>query len=273
MKQLPFIHAQMEYSRTAGENPYVDYSNTMVGPVPYNLVAEHYKVQVNNARLSDSIPTLDDNGFELVKTGLDFDQFESSEKVKGQFYSAVESFLGRHLPGVKAVIAFDHNLRSRAVDDHTVNKRNPVPTVHADYSQLAGPQRKKEILGTDENESDRFAFINYWQPIRHIVEESPLAMCDTRTVDQQDFIRTKLKYPHREGEVYTVKHSSKHIWYYYPGMAPDEALLLKCYDSETDGRSRFLAHSAIDDPTSPATARARESIEVRTLVLFDRSMS
>jgi len=45
-----------------------------------------------------------------------------------------------------------------------------------------------------------------------------------------------------------------------------EALLLKCYDSETDGRARFAPHTAFVDPTTPADAPLRESIELRTLV-------
>jgi hypothetical protein len=49
-------------------------------------------------------------------------------------------------------------------------------------------------------------------------------------------------------------------------MRPDEALLLKCYDSETDGRARFAPHSAFIDPSAPADAPARESIELRALV-------
>ena len=47
---------------------------------------------------------------------------------------------------------------------------------------------------------------------------------------------------------------------------PGEALLIKCYDSKTDGRARFVAHTAFDDPTTPPNAPPRESIELRTLV-------
>ncbi|MFX6888168.1 CmcJ/NvfI family oxidoreductase, partial [Acinetobacter baumannii] len=57
-----------------------------------------------------------------------------------------------------------------------------------------------------------------------------------------------------------------HRWYYVPRMTADEALLLKCYDSATDGRTRFCPHTAFVDPTTPADAAPRESIEVRTLV-------
>jgi hypothetical protein len=51
-------------------------------------------------------------------------------------------------------------------------------------------------------------------------------------------------------------------------MQPQHALLLKTYDSETDGRARFMAHSAFVDPNTPADARMRESIEIRTMAFF-----
>ena len=53
-----------------------------------------------------------------------------------------------------------------------------------------------------------------------------------------------------------------------PQLEPDEAILLKCYDSKDDGRARFTAHTAFTDPTSPPEAAPRESIEVRALVFF-----
>ena len=51
-----------------------------------------------------------------------------------------------------------------------------------------------------------------------------------------------------------------------PGMTADEILLLKCFDSKTDGRARFAPHTAFADPTTPPDAAPRESIELRTLV-------
>jgi hypothetical protein len=63
-----------------------------------------------------------------------------------------------------------------------------------------------------------------------------------------------------------VKYNPNHRWFYFPEMTTEEALLLKCYDSATDGRTRFGPHTAFVDPTTPADAAPRESIEVRTLV-------
>ena len=44
-----------------------------------------------------------------------------------------------------------------------------------------------------------------------------------------------------------------------------EAILIKCYDSAQD-KARFTAHTAFEDPTTPADVLPRESIELRTLV-------
>ena len=51
-------------------------------------------------------------------------------------------------------------------------------------------------------------------------------------------------------------------------MQPTDALLLKTYESEADGRARFLGHSAFDHPGTPPDAPARESIELRTIAFF-----
>ena len=77
-----------------------------------------------------------------------------------------------------------------------------------------------------------------------------------------------LIYADRIGEVSSVRHSPEHRWHYLSAMQTDEALLLKCFDSDTSGRARYTAHSAFSDPTTPPDAPARESIEARTLVFF-----
>jgi hypothetical protein len=51
-------------------------------------------------------------------------------------------------------------------------------------------------------------------------------------------------------------------------MRRDEALVFKTYESLKDGRARWTAHTAFDDPSSPSVARPRESIEIRALAFF-----
>ena len=53
------------------------------------------------------------------------------------------------------------------------------------------------------------------------------------------------------------------------GWTRDEALIFKVFDSDATKPSRFTAHSAFDDPNTPADASPRESIETRTFAFFD----
>src|SRR5262249_3204585 len=108
--------------------------------------------------------------------------------------------------------------------------------------------------------------INVWRPIRGPLLDSPLAVCDARTVAPQDLVPSDLIYRDRIGETYSVTYNPAHRWFYVPDMRADHALLLKRYHSRTDGRARFAPHSAFVDPTTPPDAAPRESIEIRTLV-------
>jgi hypothetical protein len=70
------------------------------------------------------------------------------------------------------------------------------------------------------------------------------------------------------GETYQLRYNAGHRWYYFPQMRRDEALVFKVYESEQDGRARFTPHTSFIDPTSPANAPPRQSIEARTFAFF-----
>jgi hypothetical protein len=114
----------------------------------------------------------------------------------------------------------------------------------------------------------RFAVIQVWRPIGAPVLQAPLAICDAQSIAPEDLIETDLKYQDRTGEVLQLAFNPDHRWYYFPDMERNEAMVFKCYDSLTDGRSRFTAHTAFDDPNSPPDAPERVSIESRALAFF-----
>jgi hypothetical protein len=129
----------------------------------------------------------------------------------------------------------------------------------------------RDLLDPAEAEArlkSRFVEINLWRPINGPVEDAPLAVCDASSISAGDLIAADLRYPDRTGEIYMASFSPHHRWYYFPRMRSDEVLFLKCYDSLKDGRARFTAHTAFDDPNTRPDAPPRESIEVRTLAFF-----
>ena len=114
----------------------------------------------------------------------------------------------------------------------------------------------------------RFAIMQVWRPIRHPVESFPLAICDARTVADDDLVISERRYPNRVGQTYAITYNPDHKWFWFPRMRREEAIVFKVFDSLKDGRARWTAHTAFDDPTSPPNARPRESIEIRTLAFF-----
>jgi hypothetical protein len=158
-----------------------------------------------------------------------------------------------------------------SADSRDGGPRQPVARVHVDHTEKSGPQRVRDLI-PEEAETllqGRVQIINLWRPIRGPLLDSPLAVCDARTVKPGELVGSDLVYPNRVGETYSVKYNPDHQWFYVPGMTADEILLLKCFDSRTDGRARFAPHSAFVDPTTPADALPRESIELRTLVFHN----
>ena len=75
-------------------------------------------------------------------------------------------------------------------------------------------------------------------------------------------------YADRTGEIYHNRYSSEQRWFYFSCMRRDETMLLKCFDSATDGRTRYTAHTGFANPFAAAGTPPRRSIEVRTILSF-----
>jgi hypothetical protein len=270
--ELSFVKATMNYSVDNGRPPdyYFYEPETPVELNPPGTDVQEVKIYDGWPRVKQF--SLDNEGFELQTFPYEFLRFEDDDAVKKEFYLQVVEFVKTHT-GARRVEVFDHTIRKRLPADlkaQTTVQRPAVMLVHSDYTVKSGPQRVRDVLPTEADVllEGRVAFFNVWKPLYQRVDELPLAMCDATTDSDDDMLRMDLKYRERTGEIYVMRYSSAHRWYYFPKMEATHALLLKTYDSATDGRARFMGHSAFEDPTTPANALKRESIEVRTMAFF-----
>ena len=267
---LDRIEAPMNYLVDTGEKP-VSYTYEPPPGVASRSgqIVKRTVPIINGRPVVDQI-TLDDQGFMLTQSPTAVRNFYDNEEVRTVYYPEVERLV-KEKTGAARVIVFDHNVRNGSKEMRAkLGVREPVKFAHNDYTLKSGPQRVRELVGdaeADELLKHRFAFINVWRPVRGPIEEFPLAVCDAKSMTLKDFVATDLKYRDRTGEVYSVAYSPAHRWFYFPRMRPEEALLLKCFDSD-ERRTRFTAHSAFEDPGSPANAAPRESIEARTILFF-----
>ncbi|TFY73522.1 hypothetical protein EWM64_g10490, partial [Hericium alpestre] len=177
----------------------------------------------------------------------------------------------------------------------TPDKRQPAQSVHVDQTTAASIARVHRHLPASDVPSlltKRFQIINLWRPIHHAAYDFPLALCDYRSVNPaEDLIPVTLVYPDREGETFwrqvqsgaQVEVSERHgtgggradQMVGVCGRVVNRDVTLICisflsFDSIQDGSAAVLTpHTAFEDPTTPADALKRESIELRALVFYD----
>jgi len=264
------VEATLNYLADMAERP-AYYLYPPPPGIPWrNTKGDRRRLPIHDARDLPAAPTLDTEGFALAELETAVENLYDASAIRGRYYGEVERLVQR-ITGATRVLAFDHNLRSATVEGRQADGlQGPVRYAHNDYTERSAPQRVRDLLEPSDAETHlahRIAVVNVWKPIRGPVESVPLAVCDARTIRPADLVPTDLRYRDRTGEVYSLRFSPLHRWFYFSHMRADEAMLLKCYDSAAD-RARFTAHSAFDDPTTPPDAAARESIEVRTLVFF-----
>jgi hypothetical protein len=265
------IEAELNYLESNGERP-VSYLYEPPPGVPKRSgVYRAHRVTISNARIAPppGALSLDRNGFELHRRASALSDFSDPAKIESVYYREADALL-KEATGAKRVVVFDHTLRDGRVDRHD-GVREPVKYIHNDQTFVSGPRRVRDHLPRDEAEQllkGRVAIVNLWRPIGETVQSSPLALCDSRSIALNDLVASDLVYPDKVGETYALVFNPRHRWYYFPNMTPDEYLLLKIYDSAGDGIARLTAHTAFDDPTSPADAPLRRSIELRALLFF-----
>jgi hypothetical protein len=266
------VHADLNYIVDNGIKPV----NETYGPGPGGLMRKttgtfaRHDMAIRDARGERSQHALDTTGFLLADHPTRMKDFFDVDELKAVYYPEAEALIAAH-SGARRVHVFDHTLRTGDDDARAVLKiREPVRSVHNDYTEWSGPQRVRDLLPAEAEDliSRRFAIIQIWRAIRQPVERDPLAIADARSLAPKDFIAAERRFPDRVGEIYQFAYNPAHRWNYFPRMRRDEALVFKVYDSAKDGRARWGAHTSFEDPSSPANAGPRESIEIRAFAFF-----
>lgn len=227
-----------------------------------------HAVPISDVRPIAAQLSLDEQGFVLLQQKTGVGDFYDEAEVKSVYYPELESFV-RKLTGASRALMFDHTLRSARANGGSGSVRDPVKAVHNDYTFVSGPQRLRDLLPPAEvSVQRRFGIYNVWRPIRGTVYDTPLALCDARSIAAGDLIATEMRYRDRTGETFAIAFNPSQRWYYAPRMQRDEVFAFKCFDSAPGDGPPFTAHTAFDDPTAPPDAPPRESIEARILVLY-----
>jgi hypothetical protein len=166
-------------------------------------------------------------------------------------------------------------------DSASVGRVAPARFAHIDQSQAGAIRVLNDNLPPDTAAAflkSRWSIINVWRPIKP-VSKDPLAVCDARSVLDEDLVPVIANLPPKgsktfenvsagEGfETLAPKANPNHRWYYASAMTPEEVLLIKVFDSKR-GVARRVPHSAFTDPKT-RNDTTRQSIEVRCFVFYE----
>lgn len=275
------VRAELTYTARTIEPLYNHYAEPPVDRPLSNEIPETHVFTISNLRDLPEPATLDQHGFELTTFETAISDIYDHALRKTIYEPEVEALVKR-VTGAIRVVVFNHFLRGEEAQRRDPAAiAAPATAVHVDNTANTGPVFFNSILGEEATalRGRRFALVNVWRPITGPLQDRPLALCDARSALPEDLmVSSTISRLDRNGiysahgrieraEIYSVAFNPGHRWYYAPDMTPDEALLIKCYDSDPR-TARFAPHSAFVDPTTPPDAPPRASIEVRTLVVW-----
>lgn len=264
------VAARLQYVVPAAAKPF-SYEYEPPPGVPRRSAAFYeYPVVIHDARRLATPPSLDAEGFALRHFPTRVRDFYDTAEVATVYYGELERLL-KDATGADSILIFDHTVRGEAASNQNGNSIHPpVQRVHNDYTPESALRRIHDLLPrrtANRLLQHRALEVNVWRPIRGPLKSWPIAVCDATSMQPDDFVACDLYYRDRVGEIFYVKYRERHRWYYYPDMQRDEALLLKCFDSDP-ARGHTGAHTAFEHPHTPADALPRASIEARAFVFF-----
>ena len=230
---------------------------------------EEQPVTVHDMRPERAGFSLERNGFVALDEASAVTD-PASEAGKAAYASECEALVAR-LTGAARVISFGAIVRTSAAGTHGHNQ--PAFGAHVDYGARTVADFTRLILPPEEAEArlaGRHMLVNVWRPLA-LVESTPLALCDARTVRRDDLFDSEIV-----GGLggldfslwgYNLAFAPDHRWYWLPQMRPDQVFAFKLFDSEP-GAVQFTAHTAFEVPGTPADAAPRQSIELRTIAFL-----
>jgi hypothetical protein len=270
------VLAPLHYLLPTGQRPF-SYACEPPPGVPWESHDyERREMPIGDGRRRQPLSGIDAEGYTLVDapTRVDFD--DDDEVWTHHYPEAVELALA--VTGARAAFVFDHLLRRRAALAGALDfgrrggdgRAGANARIHNDYTEASGLRRLALVLQDDEAlaRTERFAIVSIWRPLRDVVVDAPLALCDARPILAGELVDSEVRYAHRTGEIYHLRHSPRHAWSYFAEMRPAEALVFKQFDSQLSGVARFVPHAAFEHPATPAEAPPRESVELRCLVVY-----
>jgi hypothetical protein len=227
-------------------------------------------VEVRNARLGPPTSLLDE-GFVIAREPLLYAKWNDSLWIQDVYLPSCQALVGR-LTGAELVLPYTGVLirMAEAEECERLKAAPPARFVHIDQTpESAEPFVNSVASGIDRSQYKGVVIYNVWRSISPPPQNTPLALCDKRTVKRAMLVTGRTvsaRFP--EGVPYVSSlFSSDYRWHYFPDVEPEEVIVFKSVD--VAGRAEIgCLHSAFDAPKPIPGAPPRRSAEARVLAFF-----
>lgn len=232
---------------------------------------EFHEVEICDARPRGAAGDLDldDSGFVLASHSSAVRDFRDRGEVRRVYHREWEERL-LEMSGAPKLLFLPHLIRTETPRDFNDAYARYV---HCDFSDAMadqmGPRLLVEHTGMDAGDAARHTFVwyNVWQPIEREVQQNPLTVIDAATLAREDVVEYVYSASEVEGIASMPVPDPGHRFYYFPRMQTGEAIVFKQLDPRPE-RAYCCPHTSFDDPTAPADALGRRSIELRAVAVF-----
>ena len=229
-------------------------------------------VPILDGRTLPEQPDLQREGFALMHMPSAVRDFRQLDDVTAIHFAEIVSFISGITRANEVVIAGPPALRfgERAAAADRAAHSKTARLIHSDSYETASEDFTREFNPHPERQIARCEHHNIWRTFSRPPQDLPLALCDFRSVSPNDVIRAEAAFDNEKGEVswsfeaMLFRYDPAHRWVYFPSMTRDEVLVFKRYDRDR-ARPWFVPHTAFEDPSAPADAEPRASIEMRTI--------
>src|SRR6202008_4062916 len=179
--RLPHVEGVLNYLAPMAEKPMNLAYDPPPGVARPTGVPEPLRMTISDARPVAARLSLDGEGLALVGHRSAVKDFYDEDELRRVYYPEAERLVAE-ATGASRGLVFDHTIRRRVVggiDRSPGTPRQPVTSVHNDYTVKSGPQRVRDLMGDEAEEllRRRFAIVNVWRAIRGPLRDAPLPVC------------------------------------------------------------------------------------------------
>ncbi|KAK6449910.1 hypothetical protein FP744_10006160 [Trichoderma asperellum] len=214
-------------------------------------------------------------GFQIINihSKLTYDEFWDNERVQSVYIPEVKQALKLET-GAKYVHVLDYAVRKRHESFPVSTGKEyqydqPTALAHIDFTAKEGERIIRVLFGDRAEEvlKSRWQAINVWKPIKGPLDDWPLGLCDSRSVDfAKDTIAGDIVFDDFVTENLQVFPSRNFQWYYVPEQNTWEALMFKSADSD-ETAVPGCPHSGFYNPHA-RKGNLRESLDCRAFVFY-----